>query len=123
MHHLGANSFINSMKKVLILTILGLIWCSSSYSEIYIFYKQYINKLKEIELDYKQCLKSENIITCNKVIQEHKKIKSHTKFKKFFSSDKCMRECRLIASRLNFYSKKAISLVEVIKMLENTSQN
>ena len=80
MHHLGVNLFINFMKKILILTILGLIWCSSSYSEIYIFYKQYINKLKEIELDYKQCLKSENIIICNKVIQEHKKIKSHTKF-------------------------------------------
>lgn len=112
------------MKKILILTILGLLWCSSSYSEIFYFFpKQYINKLKEIELDYKQCFKSEDLITCNKVIQEHQKIKSHTKFKKFFSSDKCMRECRTIASRLNFYSRKAISLVEVIRMLESTPKN
>ena len=40
------------MKKILILTILGLLWCSSSYSEIFYFFpKQYINKLKEIEVE------------------------------------------------------------------------
>ena len=76
-------------------------WCSYSFSEIYIFKAQYINKLQEIELDYNYCLKTKNKIACDRVIEEHQKIKNNSKFKEFLSSDKCDIKCKRIVFKLN----------------------
>ena len=98
--------------KRFVLIIFGVMWCSYSFSEIYIFKAQYINKLQEIELDYNYCLKTKNKIACNRVIEEHQKIKSNLKFQKFFSSDRCDIKCKRIIFKLNQKEAHAIAAAQ-----------
>ena len=126
MHHLGVNSFFNLMKKIFIFIIIGLMWCSNSFAEIYLFKAQYINKLKDIELDYNYCIKTKNKVACNRDIQEHQKIKSDTKFKKFLSSNKCDAKCKKIIDRLagkEFLARMAASDTDLNKILKSLPKN
>ena len=112
--------------KIFVLIITGLMWCNNSFAEIYLFKAQYINKLQEIELDYNYCLKTKNKVACNRVIQEHQKIKSDTKFKKFLSSNKCDIKCKRIIHKLTqkeFHAKMAASGKDLNEILKSLPKN
>ncbi len=109
----------------LILIIIGMMWCSNSFSEIYIFKAQFINKLKEIDLDYNYCFETKNKIACNKVIEEYQKIKSNSKFQKFLSSDKCDINCKRISFKLTrneIYAKLAAQGIDIDDLIKKLSK-
>ena len=116
------------MKKLIFLSALSIVLCNTSFAEIYLFKKQYINKLKEVEIILSECLRIQDKKICNKSVQEYQKIKDNQKFVKFLSSNKCGRECKMRVfkiDRKNLDARMIISGVDIndiIEKLTNTDK-